>query len=317
MNEYIGRINKVIDYIDNNLEKSFSLEELASIAHFSKFHFHRLFVSIMGETLFRFILRVRLERAANKLVYEAGSTITNISLDCGFSSSAAFSKSFKEKFKISPTDWKKKSLFSKQINLNSNLRQIKSNHLEAYSKSLTYLGIQNSSQKWKLTAKGLTQVIEIYDHPEIRAVYVRHVGPYQQDFDLFENLTNRLFKWAAPRGLVKFPETQYFIIAHDDPVITDDEKLRISVCLSVKDDIETDGEIGNMVIPAGAYAHIKFRLKPMEIGTAWGWVYGCWLPVSGFIPDDRPCFERYPMDGTEKGFDDLIDLEICVPVKPL
>ena len=62
--EYISRINKTFDYIESNLERSMTLEELAKVANFSKFHFNRIFHSIVGETPFQFILRVRIERAA-------------------------------------------------------------------------------------------------------------------------------------------------------------------------------------------------------------------------------------------------------------
>ena len=317
MNEYIGRVNQVIDYIEANLHRSFTLDELASVAHFSKFHFHRLFLSLMGETLFRFIQRVRLERAANRLVFEPDSTVTAVGLDVGFSSTASFSKSFKEHFKISPSEWRRKSLYGNQLQSNSNLGQRGSNQLKDYADTLVYLGIHNGTQKWELSAKGSTRMIEVYERPATEAVYVRHIGPYQQDVDLFENLNKKLFAWAAPRGLVDYRKTEYFIIAHDDPDITDNEKLRISVCLTVDKDVEVDGMIGKMKVPGGSYAHIKFQLKPADIGSAWNWIYGCWLPISGFIPDDRPCLERYPLDGSYCGADEPVDFEICIPVKPL
>ena len=317
VNAYTSRINKVIDYIENNLDANFTLEELAGIAHFSKYHFHRLFQANMGETLFRYIQRVRLERAANRLMYDLKVPITTIALDCGFSSSASFSNSFKESFQISPRDWRKRSLFSNQKQQNSNLSEKESNHAKEPATSLRYLGSQNNMQRWKLTAEDRTQIIEVFNRPETPVVYVRHVGAYKQDFNLFEHLNTKLFNWAASRGILDFPDTQYLVICHDDPEITDEEKLRISVCLSIEKEVETDGEIGEMIIPAGKYAHIKFSIKPSEIGSAWSWVYCCWLPVSGFIPDDRPSFELYPMDNSNKGIEDDIDFEICIPVKPV
>lgn len=50
--EYRFRINKAQDYIERNLEKQISLEELAEVANFSKFHFNRIFKSLVGETPF-------------------------------------------------------------------------------------------------------------------------------------------------------------------------------------------------------------------------------------------------------------------------
>jgi methylphosphotriester-DNA--protein-cysteine methyltransferase len=57
--DYISRINRVIDFINSNLKNEITLEQLADVANFSKFHFHRIFTSIVGETLSQFILRRR------------------------------------------------------------------------------------------------------------------------------------------------------------------------------------------------------------------------------------------------------------------
>jgi len=57
-----------LDYIEKNLSEKLTLEKLAGIANFSAYHFHRLFKAFVGETLFQFIQRVRLERAADVLV---------------------------------------------------------------------------------------------------------------------------------------------------------------------------------------------------------------------------------------------------------
>ncbi|HAF35231.1 MULTISPECIES: AraC family transcriptional regulator [Sphingobacterium] len=64
---YKKRINKVIDHINSNLDHNLSLEELAAIACFSPFHFHRLFKSVTGETVKNFTNRIRMEKAARLL----------------------------------------------------------------------------------------------------------------------------------------------------------------------------------------------------------------------------------------------------------
>jgi AraC-like DNA-binding protein len=81
--EYISRINRVIDYIQNNLHKSLSLNELARVACFSIFHFHRIFSAIIGETLNDFIQRLRVEKAASLLLSNPKKSITEIAFDCG------------------------------------------------------------------------------------------------------------------------------------------------------------------------------------------------------------------------------------------
>ncbi len=91
--EYIARINRVIDYIEKNVDKDLSLEVLAGVACFSSFHFHRIFKAIVGETLNQFINRIRLEKSATQLMSNPNKTITDIAFDCGFSGSASFARS--------------------------------------------------------------------------------------------------------------------------------------------------------------------------------------------------------------------------------
>jgi len=78
--EYISRINKTFDYIDSHLDTPMNLEELAAVASFSKYHFNRIFHSIVGETPFQFIQRVRLEKAAMLMLTNSRMTVSEVAL---------------------------------------------------------------------------------------------------------------------------------------------------------------------------------------------------------------------------------------------
>ena len=67
--EYTQRFNKVLDFIDRHLAEPVDLAALADVAHFSPFHFHRLFRAWMGETLGDYLRRRRLEVAALYLMH--------------------------------------------------------------------------------------------------------------------------------------------------------------------------------------------------------------------------------------------------------
>ncbi len=62
--DYRERLNRVLVYIQENIDSSLTLQTLAGIACFSPFHFHRIFTAFVGETLSEYIRRIRLERAA-------------------------------------------------------------------------------------------------------------------------------------------------------------------------------------------------------------------------------------------------------------
>src|SRR5215813_14148344 len=82
--KYTQRIDRVIDHLRANLDRQLKLEELARVACFSEFHFHRIFGAVAGETLNNFTNRLRLEKAARLLRY-SDQSLTDIALDCGFS----------------------------------------------------------------------------------------------------------------------------------------------------------------------------------------------------------------------------------------
>lgn len=160
------------------------------------------------------------------------------------------------------------------------------------------------------------RTVEVKELPEMTVAYVRHIGPYKGDAQLFERLFGKLCQWAGPRGLLNQPDTKYIIVYHDDPNITEEAKLRTSVSITVPENTDVGGEIGKMTIPAGKYALTRFELSSSEYEAAWNWVYGTWLPASGYVPDDRPCFEMYP-PAKEVSCKDKMTVDICVPVKPL
>ena len=320
--QYWSRINLAVDYIEKNLDRNFTLEEIAAVAGFSKFHFHRIFHIFIGETLFQFIQRLRLEKAATLLLNDPVKPITNIALECGFANSASFAKSFKQYFGYTATDWRNQihTTFTEESNLGkigSKQGQRLRNTGKASITSNVYIEYINNTQIWRYELmKNMNRVVEVKELPEITLAYVRYVGPYKGDSQLFERLFNKLFQWAGPRNLLRFPETKTIIIYHDNPDITDESKLRVSVCVSVPADTAVDGEIGKMVLPAGKYAMARFELKDDEYQEAWDWVFCNWLPESGYQPDDRPCFEMYHNDPkTHPEGKSIVD--ICIGVKPL
>jgi AraC family transcriptional regulator len=310
LEEYRARMNRVLDYIEEHIGEEFSLDELAGVAAFSKYHFHRIFAAIMGESLFAFITRVRVERAAVCLCNQPKKSITEISGECGFSSSALFSRTFRSRFGMSPSDWRRRcGSYSKESQTDSN--EGKAPAWEPPYRMGQHQNDGRSDMEGQATVEGKVTITEF---PKMDVAYVRHVGPYMGDGALFERLWGRLLQWAEPRGLFNPPETQMLCVYHDNPEITDSEKLRLSVCITVPSGTEVDGEIGNMVVEGGKYAAVRFEVDDTQYGEAWQWVYGSWLPQSGYQPADGAPFERYPEMEYKDG---KMTVDICIPIKPL
>jgi AraC family transcriptional regulator len=319
--EYMARINRVIDHIDLNLDHSLKLESLAGVANFSPFHFHRIFKAIVGETLNQFIQRLRLEKAAAQLIDNPKKSITEIAFDCGFSGSATFARAFRDAFGVSASQWRgdghRKD--SKIRKTNRKVNQAIGKFSKDVDVSVFYSDGETNypKPKWRITMEANSAIdVEIREIPEMSVAYVRHIGPYQGDSALFEGLINKLMTWAGPRGLIRFPETQLLAVYHDDPNITEADKLRTSICITVPSDTQIDGDVGKMNIPAGRYAVVHVEVADDEFQSAYDAIYGGWLPESGYQPDDRPCFEIYLNDPKQHPEGKHIT-DICVPVKPL
>lgn len=317
MREYRSRMNRVMDYVEMHLGEALTLDELASVAFFSKYHFHRLFRAIVGETIGQFILRLRLEKAAGQLLSAPGTAVTEIALHCGFSSSATFARAFREAFGMSASEYRARDggVTRKMCKAErKDWQPYRNNGQEVRVESC----ISSPSQRiWRVYMNELHADVEVKHLSDMPVAYVRHVGPYKGDGELFERLFTRLLNWAGPRNLLRFPETQVMAVYHDNPEITGEERLRLSCCISVPPGTEGEGEVGTMIVPGGDYAVARFSLRsPREYEAAWNAMYGDWLPQSGYQPDDRVCFEINHNDPRTHP-EGLHIVDICIPVRPL
>ncbi|MHA7058364.1 helix-turn-helix transcriptional regulator [Aquimarina sp. M1] len=123
--EVIVKINKVIDYIEQNLSEEHRLEKLAEIGNLLKYHFHRTFQLIVKESPNEYLTRKRLEKVALRLIYGANMTISDVSFKYGFRNQSSFSRTFKKFYGFNASKLKKgiynhHFLENSKIGINSN-----------------------------------------------------------------------------------------------------------------------------------------------------------------------------------------------------
>ena len=311
--EYVGRINRVIDYIEANLAGDLPLETLAGVAAFSPFHFHRIFKAMVGETLSAFIRRRRVEKAAS-LALQSGAA--------GHPGGP----------RVIPPGRLRPGLQGilrhqcdgvgtgrgRQVSKNGQRKASRPRGPQALGSGFApvrILDTVSNTWSWRLTMDAGEIRIEVKEIPEFQVAYVRHIGPYAGDSALFGRLFGRLFSWAGPRGLIG-PQTMSLSLYHDDPEITDEAKLRVDVAISVPEGTAGEGEIGTKTIPGGTYAVAHFEILPDQYGEAWDVVMGQWLPESGYQAADAPCFEVY-LNEPENHPEGKHIVDIYEPVKPL
>jgi len=199
--EYTARINRVIDYIEANISKDLSLKELATVAHFSLFHFHRIFSAMVGETLNGFIKRLRIEKAATMLMQNPKKSITEIAFEYGFSSSSAFARIFQETFQMSASEWRAGEYLKNSKNGKTDSKEGQQiGNIQQDFDVYSFYTDSMTKQMWRVemkTNKELIANVEVKDIPEMYVAYIRHIGSYAGDVQLFGNLFNRLCTWAG------------------------------------------------------------------------------------------------------------------------
>ncbi|HZW13200.1 MAG TPA: AraC family transcriptional regulator [Noviherbaspirillum sp.] len=303
--DYGLRMNRVLDYIDHNLDQTLDLDTLADIANFSRFHFHRVFSGWAHETFGDYLRRRRLEVGARLLLGDPAVPVLNVALSVGFGSSEAFSRAFKTHFGLTPSTWRMEGRKSR-CTQNSNMDQLQSNPDQATPSP----AIQNGSSHTSSQEFGLE--IIVIDVPPMKVAYLRHIGPYGPSISAFWK--DVVYPWMAVNALLG---RERYGVVHDDPGITPPDKCRYDACIEVSTDFDTRRRFSTTTLPGGRYATVKFTDHPVRIAAAWNAILHDWLPASGYQVDARPCFEFYAasfvQDLETKGFCSTV----CVPVKPV
>jgi len=292
--EYVGRINRAIDYVRENTAGDLRLETVARVANFSPFHFHRTFKAIVGETLNGYVRRLRAQRAAGQLIHNPSMTITEIAVACGYSSPSSFAREFRRQFGVSAS-------------------QFRAGGHESLDRFREQLAEEGLPAQPKHTARTpMVFSVEVREEPERLVAYVRHVGDYSE----IGRAIKRLARWAGPRRLFRNPDVKFLAVYHDNPDVTPVDKLRADACLTVPAGTKVKRDIGLMTLPGGTYASAYVEIDASQYGEAWDRLFRDWLPESGYQPDDRPCYELYLNDPSKHPEKKHI-VEICEPIRPL
>lgn len=295
--EYKARVNKVMDYIEQNLDKPINLKTIAAVANFSSYHFHRIFTILVGETPNNFLQRIRLERSASALINNANEPINDIAYRFGFTSASSFSRAFNKQFGITAKGYRE-------------AKGVKKIQDSKNGKSTIISYAQLCATNYKNVAIMKTE-IEIKDMPAMQVIYCRHTGAFNQIGKAYE----KLMKWAWAHGLLGGADIKCVTVYHDDPSVTSIDKMRQSACLIINTPVKVEGEIGKMTIEGGKYAVGRFEVSETEFEQAWN-IMCEWFTQSNCQPGDGCTYEIYHNDHLTHPERKFI-IDICIPVKPL
>lgn len=294
---YQERMRRVLQHIESCLDEPPELEELASTACFSPYHFHRLFTAVMGESVAAYIRRLRLQRAAWRLSYSR-LPVTEIALEAGYDRVEVFTRAFRSGFGMPPSTYRKKggaSAFSRVENPGACL--FYHSHPEVDSVD-----------------------IQIKKHPPVLVAALRHIGAYEACGPAWNTLCQ-----AVATHKLMHADTVAYGVSYDDPDITPKEKCRMDVCVSLPKGMSEnspelapllrDGNISLRYIGSDReHAAILVKGPYSLLHPAYRSFFREWLPQSGREPDDTAGFEAYYNDPSTTAPEELLT-EIFIPLK--
>ena len=258
-NDYQERILRVLRHIQEHLDGALDLEELARVACFSSFHFHRIFAAMTGETVADHVRRLRLERAALEL-RSGAKPVVQLALDAGYEAHAAFTRSFKAAYGVSPAAFRRAS---GPVALRPAPSGV---HFRPGIPLTTF----NTNHITTRVMKVITRKIK-----PLRVACLRHVGPYDDTRKTWIELMARL---SADRQVRK--RSVFIGMGHDNPAVTPAAELRYDACVSVDENYEPKQPVALQTIAGGDYA-VARNCPVGKIKDGFQFLYGKWLARSG------------------------------------
>jgi AraC family transcriptional regulator len=269
--DYVERVNRAIDHVTRHLAEPLRLGDVAKVACFSPHHFHRVFRSVMKETLHDFVHRLRLERAIFLMARAKQLRLTDVALQCGFGSSSDFSRSFKTMYGVPP----------RSFDVAAHTRAGRARLMEGFENGhrLARLPPGQNPDRFRVRLREL---------PARRVAYLRVTRPYE--WDRVVAACERMKTWARARGLSK---GQWLGYQWDTPDVVPLERCRYDVGLVVPEGAVVGGGVSVVRFPPMTVAEVAM-VGSFDLETrAVDWLYGTWLPRSGYAPAHQPMFEAW------------------------
>lgn len=288
MSKQFSPLERAIDYIENHLDENISLTDVSRETGYSYYHMTRLFSSVLGESVGRYINRRRLYNASEKLIY-SDQRVIDIALDCGFESPEAFSRAFKAAFGSSPVDYRKAGL---DLLVNA---------------------------KKGLAPEDVEHIANNISHtPEILFLKETKVAGFRGTLSLFDNRIPELWErfLRVCKDVDAFTGIGYSICETQQTAYAEDGDVAFSVVVggSVHRFDGLPPMFVRKTLRGGRYAVFTHRGSFANLFKTYQYIYGTWLPTAKEELDDREDFEVYEREVLSFDAPDN-EVKIFIPVK--
>lgn len=254
--------NDVMFYIYTHLDSIVDTADISEVFHIDRFYLQRVFKEVFGETIYSTLRSIRLQKAANLLVTNPHTTISEIARMCGYASHSSFIKAFSQRFGMSPQEWRKGGF-------TSYTRNIANGH---YDKKLAKLFAQLEAKIVKMAP--------------INAYYIRHKGITAS----IKKVWQKMLAWIYSNDIQNY---KLIALLHDNPAITPLQECRYVACVEVLENKEIRDTLPKFEISGGLYARFDVQCKSEELWQFFQWFYLEWLPNSGYETTVKPSYIVY------------------------
>jgi AraC family transcriptional regulator len=259
---YAKRFQRVFDFIDRHLAEELSLDRVARVAHFSRFHFHRQFAHYTGMPLGRYVHLARLRRAAFRLAYNPLERISDIAQDVGFQHAESLARAMRAAIGQSPTEFRAQPDWSALTALFS-----AAPHLESLPMQVRLITVE----------------------PVTVAVLEHRGSPTGVDASV-----KKFIEWRKESGLSPVNESRSFGVPYGDPELTPPEEFRLDLCGEVQGPVPPNRQgVVTKTIPGGRCAVLRHEGALDTIARSVYSLYKEWLPTSGEELRGFPVFFHY------------------------
>ena len=279
--KYSSKIFPVHEYILENLEKKISLNQLAFLSGFSNFHFHRIFKELQGEPIAAHLKRLRLEKAAFELKISE-NPLKEISIQAGFDSYEAYSRSFKKNFHLNPQEYRKRNSISNKI-----------------------------IHQFKIIPEGIKlKEIHIRKIDSVKLAFLRKLGPYEDlpGPDLNSKEFQKLVHFAELNQM-DWKNHLMIGVCQDDPQITQSKFIRFDIGFSITKSCNLLPEMGIQTLRGGNYLVSRYRGEYKGLNEVYNFLLYEYCAKYKYKITNEPIFEVYVY-----GFNKNI-ADIFIPIK--
>ncbi|MBY6046040.1 GyrI-like domain-containing protein [Vannielia litorea] len=275
--DYKKRMERVERHILTHLDEDLSLDALADVAAFSRFHFHRVYLKMMGESVAETVRRTRLNRAAVMLA-TTRQEMAQVAELCGYPNTQSFARAYRAAFGEAPSQTRR-SRVAPVLLLPENQGEI-----PMYD-------------------------VDIRQEPGFHGAALAHSGPYQEIGQAYEGLIQRCL--AAGLGGKLGLLVAYF---WDDPTAVPADQLRSHAGVILPEGTPVPEGLDPVDVKPCEVLVVTHKGPYSGLPEAWGFMYGKALAESGRAPsEEEPPFERYLNNAMDTAPEELLT-EVVMPL---